>query len=218
MLDSAWDLIDGNTAHDIEVLNYSNQVNVIEALVRFLLHHAGPQANPACPMYPSEQALKELHRTGTLFLLAKPGEYRDVQVYVRAPDGTIMHTPPAPDAVQGWMDDFFLRLGTRWPNEGSIQMAALALWMLNWIHPFKNGNGRTARAFCYACICLKFGFVLPGSPTVIDQIMSDRPQYEAALKTADAAFAATGEPNLSPMITFLGGLLINQLQTVPPQL
>lgn len=216
MLDSAWDLIDGNVAHEIEVLNYSNQVNVIEALVRFILHHAGGE-NEGCPQYPSEMSLKELHRTGTLFLLAKPGEYREGPVYVKRPDGSIVHTPPPADQVPTYMADFFARLADRWPHQGSIEIAGLALWMLNWVHPFKNGNGRTARAFCYACICLKFGFVLPGAPTVIDQIMTNRQEYQAALKTADLGFEATGEPDLSAMITFLGRLLITQLQSVPPQ-
>ncbi|HET9639996.1 MAG TPA: Fic family protein [Allosphingosinicella sp.] len=216
MLDSAWDLIDGNVAHEIEVLNYSNQVNVIEALVRFLLHHAGPQADD-CPIFPDEDALKEIHRTGTLFLLAKPGQYRSGPVYIRKRDGTLVHTPPPADQVPNWMVDFFQRLGTLWPNAGSIEVAAFSLWMLNWVHPFKNGNGRSARAFCYACICLKFGFVLPGAPTVIDQIMNDRDEYQTALKVADVKFEQTGEPDLSTMITFLGRLLINQLRSVPPQ-
>ena len=39
MIDDNWEMIDGDAAHDIEVLNYSNQVNVIEALVHLLMHH-----------------------------------------------------------------------------------------------------------------------------------------------------------------------------------
>jgi hypothetical protein len=29
------------------------------------------------------------------------------------------------------------------------ELAAYGLWRLNWIHPFVEGNGRTARAVCY---------------------------------------------------------------------
>jgi Fic family protein len=214
MLDSNWDLIDGNTAHDIEVLNYSNQVNVIEALVRFIIHHAGAADDAGCPNYPNEQALKELHRTGTLFLLSKPGEYREGEVHVKTADGVVVHTPPTADQVQARMTDFFARLAERWSGD-PIEVAGFTLWMLNWVHPFKNGNGRTARAFCYACLSLKLGFVLPGSPTVIDLIMQQRDEYQAALKVADGPFEAGGEPDLSAMSAFLRKLLVQQLSSVP---
>lgn len=215
MLDSNWDLIDGNVAHDIEVLNYSNQVNVIEALVRFIMHHAGAPET-GCPSHPNEQALKELHRTGTLFLLSKPGEYREDQVWVKKADGTIVHTPPKPEDVQSHMTDFFQRLGQRWGGN-PVEVAGFTLWMLNWVHPFKNGNGRTARAFCYASLCLKLGFVIPGAPTVIDLIMQQRDEYQNALKVADLAFEAGDEPDLSAMSAFIGKLLVQQLSSVPQQ-
>ena len=64
---------------------------------------------------------------------------------------------------------------------------------------------------------LKLGFVLPGSPTVIDLVMQNRDQYQAALKAADIAFAATGEPDPNAMTTFIGDLLVQQLSTVPEE-
>lgn len=213
MLDTNWDLIDGNDAHDIEVLNYSNQVNVIEALVRFIIHHAGATTT-GCPHWPNEQALRELHRTGTLFLLSKPGEYREDQVWVKRADGTIVHTPPKWEDVPAHMTDFFARLAARWPGD-PVEVAGFTLWMLNWVHPFKNGNGRSARAFCYACLCLKLGFVLPGSPTVIDLIMQQRDDYQDALKVADGPFESGGEPDLSAMTAFIQRLLVQQLSSVP---
>lgn len=215
MLDQNWDLIDGNVAHEIEVLNYSNQVNVIEALVRFILHHAGAAAGASCPQLPTEKALKELHRTGTLFLLAEPGVYRTEQVWVKKGDGTIVHTPPPPEEVQSNMDGFFAELMSMWNEADAIGIAAYCLWMLNWVHPFKNGNGRTARGFSYACLSLKLGFVLPGSPTVIDLVMSNRPEYQAALKEADVGYEKTGKANLARMNAFIGNLLVMQLQSVP---
>lgn len=213
MYDSNWDLVDGETAHQIEVLNHANQVNVIEALVRYLLHHSPAQPATGCGHSPNEVALKELHRTGTLFLLDKPGEYREGEVHVAAA-GKVVHEPPKAAEVQGRMNQFFQWLGQRWAMD-AIYLAALCLWMLNWIHPFKNGNGRTARGFAYACLSLRLGFVLPGSPTVIELVMQQRDEYQTALKAADIAFEATGEPDLTAMIDFIGKLLVQQLSTVP---
>jgi hypothetical protein len=79
MFDSNWDLINGPAAHEIETLNQANQINVIEALVRLLTHYAPPGEN-GCSASPNLAALREIHRTGTLFLLEKPGELREVPV------------------------------------------------------------------------------------------------------------------------------------------
>jgi Fic family protein len=148
-------------------------------------------------------------------LLGKPGEYREGEVHVAASDGSIVHTPPSVGEVQKRMDTFFAWLNGRWADNDAVYLAALCLWMLNWVHPFKNGNGRTARGFAYACLSLKLGFVLPGSPTVIDLIMRNRDEYQAALKAADVSFEATGEPDLIAMSAFIHRLLTEQLSTVP---
>jgi len=212
MIDDNWELIDGTTAHEIEVLNYSNQVNVIEALVKFLIHHFGVDQN-GCKGAPNLTTLKEFHRTATLFLLAKPGEFREEQVWVKK--GTvIVHTPPPHPEVQKWMDDFFGKIQGRWAQYSAVEMAAYALWLINWVHPFKNGNGRSARAFSYACLSLKLGFVLPGTPTVIDLIMQNRDEYQNALRAADIVFSVQGEPDLTAMTAFVEKLLIQQLSSV----
>lgn len=215
MIDDNWDLVDGNAAHEIEVLNYANQVNVIEALVYLLMHHhTGPDGG--CSQSPNERVLKEFHRTATLFLLHKPGEFRESEVVVRKSDGTIVHTPPPVPEMQGHADQFFADLALRWNTSSAVELGSFALWMINWIHPFKNGNGRTARAFCYACISLRLGFVLPGSPTVIDLVMQSRDEYQDALKKADLAFEATGSPDLSMMVDFVDRLLAIQFASIGP--
>jgi Fic family protein len=102
-----------------------------------------------------------------------------------------------------------------WQNANAIQVAAFCLWKINWIHPFKNGNGRCARAFMYACLCLKYGFMLPGTPTIIDLISADKQPFEAALKTADISLAQTGTVDCTELENYLNDLLIKQLSTVP---
>jgi fido (protein-threonine AMPylation protein) len=128
-----------------------------------------------------------------------------------------VYDPPPHEEVQGHMDRFFDEITERWRKASPVEMGAFTLWLINWVHPFKNGNGRSARAFCYACVSLRMGFVLPGAPTIIDLIMQDqnRQEYEVALRAGDAGFKASGEPDLGPMNAFIERLLVEQLESVP---
>lgn len=213
MRDDNWELISGDDAHEIEVLNYSSQVNVIEALVRFITHHAGSGTAP-CNFHPDEWALSELHRTGTLFLLREPGAYRKASVYVGA-GPVVIHQPPRHEDVAQHMTTTFAELTAMWHTATPVDVGAYLLWRINWVHPFLNGNGRTARAFCYACVCLRFGFVLPGTSTLIDLIMQNRDEYQASLKVADVTYEKVGTPDLTRMRAFVERLLIEQFQSTP---
>ena len=215
MFDSNWDLINGDDAHAIEVLNQASQVNQIEAIVRFFTHH-DQSPGASCALCPNQNILRELHRTGTLFLLATPGAYRPegCEVYVPRQDGS-KHQAPSQDKTQGLMDEFEAELQAMWPNATAIEAAAFALWKINWIHPFKNGNGRTARAFAYTCVCLKAGMMLPGVETMVDLITKNRPDFYACLAVADATFEETGAADLGPLQEYLMGLLVRQLESIP---
>lgn len=215
MLDDNWETVNGPIAHRIEVLNATNQINVLEGLVVFLLAHRGPYANGP-PAMPDEPALKQLHRSGTMFLLARPGEYRNHEVQVGDHDGNVRHKPPPWQLVPGMMQTFFRQLSSLWASGDALDIAAYCLWKINWVHPFRNGNGRTARAFAYSCLSLKLGGVLPGTVTVIDLIMSNRKAYEDALKVADDTFAVEPHhPDLGPMRAFLDTLLQQQIASIP---
>ena len=89
-------------------------------------------------------------------------------------------------------------------------MAAFALWKLNWIHPFVEGNGRTARAACYYLLCMKAGGLLPGSKIVPERIRENRNRYCDALEAADHAWDQ-GLYDVSLLADFLQELLIAQL-------
>jgi len=213
MNDDNWEMINGPPAHHIERLNAVNTINVIEALITLFIGTRAPST--PLPSMPNELALKELHRTGTIFLLLSPGEYRDCPVYVRDGSGKVIYQPPPHTDVPQLMEDFFVELQTTWATGDALDAAAFALWRVNWIHPFKNGNGRTARSFAYCCLCARLGVVLPGSPTVIDQIMTTRPDYEAAIRVGDKAAAKNNGRDLTAMRTYLDRLLQNQIASVP---
>jgi hypothetical protein len=53
-----------------------------------------------------------------------------------------------------------------------------------------------------------------GSPTIIDLIVSTKPEFESALRHADNT-AAAGSAELYPMIAYVERLLIQQLASIP---
>ena len=109
------------------------------------------------------------------------GEYRPHGVRV----GT--HEPPFHYRVQALMDDFVNVVNWRWQQHDSTNLAAYALWRLNHIHPFVNGNGRTARAVCYFILCVKAGGLLPGK-TILPELLREkdaRNSYIDALRCTD---------------------------------
>jgi Fic family protein len=79
-----------------------------------------------------------------------------------------------------------------WESSTPIHLAAYVMWRLNWIHPFADGNGRTSRILSYVVLSIRAGFVLPGSPTIPDQIADNRVPYFDALDAADDAYRKGG--------------------------
>ena len=133
------------------------------------------------------------------------GRYREGAIYVGN------HTPPHFKDVPQHMDQMFSLIHENWLIATSpTTLAAFVLWRLNWIHPFIEGNGRTARAACYYLICLRNGGLLPGSKIVPERIRENRAPYYKALKAADAAWE-NGLLDVSELDTYLQGLLKDQL-------
>ncbi len=95
-----------------------------------------------------------------------------------------------------------------WKDESALHLSAYVLWKLNWIHPFSDGNGRTARAVAYVVLSTKLDSLLPGSPTIPEQIAGDKRPYYSALETADRQLK-DGIIDVSVLEDMLGGMLAN---------
>jgi Fic family protein len=133
------------------------------------------------------------------------GRYREEPISVGN------HTPPHFKTVPDHMDRFFSLIHENWTiQEHPTVLAAFALWKLNWIHPFVEGNGRTARAACYYLLCMKAGRLLPGRKIVPERIRENRPSYYAALQSADRAWEE-GRYDFAQLTVYLEGLLRDQL-------
>jgi len=138
------------------------------------------------------------------------GRYREEPIYVGN------HWPPHFREVPNMMDRFFSVIHENWDLLANpTVLPAYALWRLNWIHPFVEGNGRTARAACYYLLCLKYGALLPGSEIVPERIREDRAPYYAALRAADVAWEQ-GHFDVSELAKYLSGLLVLQLSDTRP--
>jgi Fic family protein len=109
------------------------------------------------------------------------------------------------------MDRFVSTVQENWFIWTPTELAAFGLWRLNWIHPFVEGNGRTARAACYYLLCVRSGKLLPGRKIVPERIRENRDGYEEALKHADRAWDE-GHLDFTKMEEYLAALLMAQLE------
>ena len=95
------------------------------------------------------------------------------------------HKPGAAIDVPTLAEEFCDYVNNNWHSRSAVHLAAYALWRINWIHPFVDGNGRTARIVSYLILCARLGYRLPGEKTIPDQISEDKTPYYAALESAD---------------------------------
>lgn len=136
------------------------------------------------------------------------GRFREEPIYVSD------HIPPHFKDVPDQMDRFISVVHENWDIiDHPTWLPAYALWRMNWIHPFVEGNGRTARAACYYLLCLRSGRLLPGTKIVPERIRDNRLPYYAALKAADQKWAE-GHFDVSELADYLQELLAAQLEEV----
>jgi Fic family protein len=149
----------------------------------------------------------ELNRIAVDQLVDPPGAYRAVEIKITGSK----HEPPIPKDVPLALDLMCEYVQSYWDEKTPIHLAAYVMWRLNWIHPFVDGNGRTSRAASYLVLCARLGYRLPGTKTIPERIAENKTPYYHALDAADAAWRATGEPDVSQMEKLLDEHLAAQL-------
>jgi Fic family protein len=121
-----------------EVINYRNVLDFIERLV------------PGERFGYSKELILEMHKlvTDKIILPDQTGAFRQVQVVLRnSITGEVGFRPPASEVVQQMLDEFLEWLnGEVGKREHPVIRAAVAHYVLAAVHPFVEGNGRTARA------------------------------------------------------------------------
>lgn len=125
------------------------------------------------------------------------------------------HTPPEAAFVSEEIEHLCDCANENWSST-AVHLAAYVLWKLNWIHPFADGNGRTARAVSYVVMSIKLDSVLPGAPTIPEQIAANKKPYYDALEAADKHWV--GEKiDVTDLENMLGGMLSTQLLNAAKQ-
>lgn len=176
----------------LEIANGARQYDFLRSAVQAALGIGRP--------FLSSVVIKALNYHAITCLHTNAGEYRPCQVYVGD------YEPPATHRVQALMDDMVNQVNRAFASVDPVALAAFVLWRMNWIHPFINGNGRTARAACYFVLCVASGQLLPGSTILPELLSANRPEYVEALKLADAG-------DISKLHELLQRLLAEQLAT-----
>lgn len=182
----------------LEVSNGNRQYSFLESIVVASIEMGRP--------FLSQHVIKALNFHAITCLHTNPGEYRPW--FVRVGD----YEPPAHYRVPALMDDFVNDVNRRWESTDPIALASLVLWRMNHIHPFINGNGRTARAACYYVLCLKAGGLIAGSPILPELLRLNRPEYVGALKAADESLKS-GTMDLSVLHALITRLITEQLSS-----
>jgi len=191
---------------DLESANFEILQMFVDALVDAAVELKQPIISTAIIRSFNAHAIACLH--------SHAGQYRvyPVSVGPHKPEEAGGHLP-AHWRVPTLMNDFVNTVNRRWSEQTYLELAAYALWRLNFIHPFQNGNGRTARALCYFVICVKAGGTLPGKKPLTMLIKEEphRAEYIKLLRRADDKFIKSRVEDLSAMVMFLERLIKLQL-------
>lgn len=185
----------------LSVENLDRQYSFLQSVVE-----ASLQLQPML----SIEIIKALNYHAISCLHVSPGEFRPCPVYVGT--GPNMFTPPQHFQVPALMQMFTNLVNRSWEMHDGVTLATYVLWRLNHIHPFVNGNGRTARVAAYFVLCLKSGGWLPGKKLLPERLVENRPEYVAALKAADTP-TADGAPDLTVLHAMISRLLDDQMKS-----
>jgi Fic family protein len=148
----------------------------------------------------------QLHKAALDGLHRLAGTFRNTPVKI----GGSAHQPPDAPFVADEVQLMCEYVNEMWAEKSAVHLAAYVLWKMNWIHPFADGNGRTARAVSYVILSIKLDSILPGTPTIPEQIAADKSPYYKALEAADRAWA-DGKIDLSELEDLIEAMLAQQL-------
>ena len=133
----------------------------------------------------TEGIVRQLHKitvTSVRGGQADPGNYRKIQNYVaNSRTREVIYTPPPPSEVSPLMKEF-----VDWMNKtgdlSPVLIAGIAQFHFVHIHPFIDGNGRTARLLS-TLILYKTGYDFKRLFTISEYYDQDRPAYYQAIQS-----------------------------------
>jgi fido (protein-threonine AMPylation protein) len=155
-----------------------------------------------------------LHREAMSRLLPDAGELRtrsDLAIE------NSRHVVPPHAEVPRLIDEACVFVNAQPEEADPLFVAAYILWRICWIHPFDDGNGRTARAVSYLVLSQRLKMELGGEHPLPQRIKFAPIAYVHALEAADAAWLR-GTLDVSNLRRLLEFYLEAQLRDDPPGL
>lgn len=213
--------IEGNSLSDVEVeevlastpARFPRQ-DALEVLGTRAALEFVDQLAPHLDVLIDEPLIREIHRRvlDGIDELLTPGEYRRGNNRVTDGEGnTIFTTPPSGD-VPDLMREFGLWLRAGFDERPAPVGAALAHLEFVAIHPFYDGNGRTARALARLFL-VRHGYSLGGLVSLDAYLDQDRRDYFAAIKQATGGSYGPGY-DATPFVSYFLGALIGAADQV----
>jgi len=191
--------IEGNSLNDLEVEEVLEQLpairtkDALEVLAtRTALAFVDEIATDP-QLHVDERLIREIHKRviDEIDPALRPGEFRTGENRVGDADGNVIFAT----ALSGDVPDVMHRFGG-WLRDGAgaehpVVAAALAHLELVAIHPFYDGNGRTARALS-RLLLVQHGFALDGLVSLDAYLDLQRRDYFAAIRASLGASYARG--------------------------
>jgi Fic family protein len=160
---------------------------------------------PERPFRLRSSLILKLHQAALDGIHPLAGTWRNTNVTIHGSK----HQPPEAPFVSEEIEHLCDYVNDNW-DKSAVHLAAYVLWRLNWIHPFADGNGRTARAVSYVVMSAKLDSLLPGNPTIPEQIAGNKKPYYDALEAADLRFTKE-KIDVTALENMLDGMLATQL-------
>ena len=135
----------------------------------------------------TEEIILKIHQINTKKILPKDqsGFYRKIPVAVVNGYGEVVFQPPPVNKISSLMKDFILWLNSSQARElYPVILSGISHYEFVRIHPFVDGNGRTARALSTLILYLK-GFDTKRFFALDDYYNEERERYYSALQTVD---------------------------------
>lgn len=154
----------------------------------------------------SAELICELNLLAVRGLVESAGSFRDGPVTIGP---AAKHVPPDYQCVPRLVEELVAILNdpsSIWPAmaaDDALELAAYALWRVNWIHPFADGNGRTARAIAHLVLAHRTGVELHWVGEAVDR----KGAYYNGLVAADLGWSKHGTRALQNLTQFIRGCI-----------
>jgi len=186
-----------------EIINYRNVLKYIDSLGKVERY--------------TEEQIKKIHALTVFKLIPKnqSGHYRQTQVVLRdSKTGEIVFRPPHFSQVPFLVSEFLL-----WLNfEESLKIhpvirAAITHYALAAIHPFVEGNGRTARAFA-TLVLFSEGYDIKKFFSLEEHFDKDASSYYSSLRKVSDQSEKLEERDLTSWIEYFSEVLAFELNQI----